>query len=95
MKEYKFEIYYKYDGPSHSDPFPEEKNSEQIQDALGNFVNEVQHYIESLETTVFSFPVDGDIERRIVSIKTITKKEEVNEAVKRCLQDLDLRANIL
>jgi len=95
MKEYKFEIYYKYDGPSHSDPFPEEKNSEQIQDALGNFVNEVGHYVESLETAVSSMPVDGNIERRIVSIKTTTNKEEVKEAVKKCLQDLDLRANIL
>lgn len=95
MKEYKFEIYYKYDGPSHSDPFAKEKNPDQIQDALSNFVNEIPHYIEGNKNTASSLHVEGNIERRIVSIKTTAEENEVMESVTRCLQNLDLRANRL
>lgn len=95
MKEYTFEVYYKYDGPSIIDPFSKEKNSEQIQDALNNFVQEVPQYINSLENAASSLPVDGNIERRIVSIKTTANKEEVEKAVIRKLRELDLKAEPL
>jgi hypothetical protein len=95
MKEYKFEVYYKYDGRSVSDLFAEEKNPEQIQEALLNFENEVSHYIESFETTAFSSQIEGDNERKIITIKTNTEEKKVKESVKRCLQNLDLRAKML
>ena len=95
MKEYKFEIYYKYEVNKPADFFEGEKNPVQIQDALADFENGISHYITSTIIISSSMPKNGDRERRIVSIKTDANKNVVIEAVKEFLECLDLKGKIL
>lgn len=95
MKEYCYEIFYQYDGPSLSDLFATKKTDDEVQDALNAFSNELPHYIEALNTSSISGPVEGKKDRRKVIIKTTADEHEVTSAVVKCLQSLDLRGTQL
>lgn len=95
MKKRYFEVYYQYDGPSHSDPFAKMKSEKEIQDALDNFVNEFPHYLNDLGATAVSEPVKGDKNRIKVTIETTDEDQVVETALVKCLQSLDLRAKII
>lgn len=95
MREYCYEIYYKYDGPSLFDPFVKEKSKNEIEDAFHDFCKGLPHYIDSSETYTTSVPVEGDSSKRKVTIKTKSGEDEVTSAVDKCLQSVDLRATRL
>lgn len=95
MKEYKFEIYYEYTGPSPLDPLKQKKDAKEIQDALRNFENGLPHYLAPLDSFVSSEKIDDKGEREIVTIQTTAEHENVKGAVAKCLQDLDLLGKII
>lgn len=95
MKKHYYEIYYQYDGPSHSNPFAKLKSEKEIQDALDNFVNEFPHYLNDLGATAVSELIKGDKNRIKVTLETTDEDQVVEKALIKCLQSLDLRANIL
>jgi len=86
MAIYKYQPYYKYDGPTYSDPFREELEPEQQSENIEDFFSEIERYFES----------DDKFERRDDNYIWITSDKSQNdcdERVKRCLNSLDLFAN--
>ena len=95
MAKYEYEIYYHYDGPSVSDPFAKEKTEHEMEDAFLNFQSEISVYLDANLSNISSRDVIDDKTKRIFTIETTANDEEVHNALDRCLQDLDLRANLL
>lgn len=95
MKEYNFEIYYEYTVNTPADFFEGEKSSEEVQNALANFENEIHYSLDSKMTISSSMPQNGDKERRIVSIKTDANESKVIDAVEKCLKSLYLKGKKL
>ena len=86
MATYKYKPYYKYDGPTHSDPFREELDLEQQKENIEDFFSEIEHYFES----------DVKFERRddnYIWITSNISQEDCDGRVKRCLNSLDLFAH--
>lgn len=95
MKEYKFEIYYEYTVNTPADFFEGDKTPEDVQDALISFENDIHHALDSKMTISSSIPKNGDIKRRIVSIKTDANENKVIEVVEKCLESLYLKGKKL
>jgi hypothetical protein len=83
-------VYYQYNGPSHSDPFRSLKNSHEISEALRHFPNELPHYLSDQDAMVTSEPTKKEPNSIIVFVATILDEAQTDEAVKRCLNGLDL-----
>lgn len=95
MKEYIYEVYYQFDGRSHSDPFANKKSKNEIKDALDRFEKELPTYLNDPNASVTSKPIQNSKNRIKVTIRTIDQESSVESAVNRCLQSWDLRANLL
>jgi hypothetical protein len=93
MNEYRYEVYYHYDGPTHSQPFVELKTDLQVREALSNFEHELPHYLNDLEAQISSEDIKGKTDRKNVILKTSEDDDSVEAAVVKCLQSLDLRAH--
>lgn len=94
MNEFKIRIYYRFI-PSATDPHEEEKNKEEIQEALLSFENKISNYIDSDSTIVSSLPTEDDDQSKIVSIKSMAGLAEIKESTKSCLKNLNLLAERL
>jgi hypothetical protein len=47
MAIYKYQPYYKYDGPTHADPFREELDLEQQKENIEDFFSEIESYFKN------------------------------------------------
>jgi hypothetical protein len=86
MAIYKYQPYYKYDGPTHADPFREELDLEQQKENIEDFFSEIESYFEN----------NVKFERRddnYIWITSDVSQNDCDERVKRCLNSLDLFAN--
>jgi hypothetical protein len=86
MAIYKYQPYYKYDGPTNSEPFREELDLEQQKENIEDFFSEIERYFES----------DTKFERRddnYIWITSDISQNDCDERVKRCLNSLDLYAH--
>ncbi|UAK70219.1 hypothetical protein [Aeromonas enteropelogenes] len=90
MNKFSYRVYYEYNGPSHSDPFRSPKDSHEISEALRSFPNELPHYLSDQDATVSSEPTKKDPNSIIVFVATVLDETATDEAVKRCLNGLDL-----
>lgn len=90
MNRFSYRVYYEYNGPSHSDPFRSPKDFHEISEALRNFPNELPHYLSDQDATVSSEPTKKDPNSIIVFVATVIDETATDEAVKRCLNVLDL-----
>lgn len=90
MNRFAYRVYYQYNGPSHSDPFRSPKNSHEIAEALRHFPNELPHYLSDQDATVSSEPTKKEPNSIIVFVATSHDEAKTDEAVKRCLNGLDL-----
>lgn len=86
MNKYTYQPYYKYDGPSHSQPFREELTAEKVEYNLACFFDEVDRYFE-VGTAVFTKTAENCIE-----ITTALSEQVCDDLVKQCLNSLDLYA---
>lgn len=90
MNRFAYRVYYQYNGPSHSDPFRSPKDSHEISEALRNFLNELPHYLSDQDAIVSSDPTKKELNSIIVFVATALDEAKTDEAVKRCLNGLDL-----
>lgn len=90
MNRFAYRVFYQYNGRSHSDPFRSPKDSHEIAEALRNFPKELPHYLSDHDATVSSEPTKKETHSIIVFVATILDEAATDEAVKRCLNSLDL-----
>ena len=74
MSTFKYKPYYKYDGPTSSNPLREELSLEQVEERLRCFFEDIIHYFEE-DITV-------DIEGDLVSISGDIKQSDCDDLVK-------------
>ncbi|MGH8597636.1 MAG: hypothetical protein ACREXT_13340 [Gammaproteobacteria bacterium] len=90
MNRYTYRVYYEWNGPSHADPFRSKKNADQIKYALTRFPEEIPHYMSDPEANVESTrPAAGSDSISLV-VATTKTEAETDDAVRRCLNGLDL-----
>ena len=90
MNRFAYRVYYEYNGPSYSDPFRSPKDSHEISEALRYFPNELPHYLFDQDATVSSESTKKDPNSIIVFVATVLDETATDEAVKQCLNGLDL-----
>lgn len=89
MNRFKYRAFYKFDGPSRAAPFRSEKSAQEIAEALSRFPLELEHYIDGESRVEVPNP-QPDSSSSHVTIVTESDRQAINEAVKRCLNGLDL-----
>ena len=92
MNEYRYEIYYEYDGPSHSQPFVQRKMDIQICGALSDFGQIIAPYLDDRNATLKIEPIKGKTDRVFFILNTTESEESVEKAIIKSCQYLDLRA---
>lgn len=90
MNRFAYRVYYQYNGPSHSDPFRSPKDPDEISKALRISPNELPHFLSDQDATVSDEPTKKDANSIIVFVATTLDEAATDEAVKRCLNGLDL-----
>jgi len=86
MPTYKYRPYYKYSGPTLSQPFREELSEVEVGRRLGLFFEELGNYFDDAGDVIE--PVgDG-----VIGVTTELTEAACDELVKRCLNSLDLFA---
>ena len=92
MNEFRYEVYYQYDGPSHLQPFVKRKTETQVREALSDFVRLQLPYLDDLKAEARSEPIEGKADRINVILNTSEEDQSVDAAFDKCLRYLDLRA---
>lgn len=87
MPTFKYKPYYSYTGPTHSQPFREQKSQEEAERSLELFYSELDHHFGGYEITTKREPGG------VVSITVEMSEKDCDERVKNCLNDNDLYAN--
>ncbi|MFQ1749920.1 hypothetical protein ACK34N_06225 [Aeromonas veronii] len=85
MNKFQYKPYYKYDGPTPSNPLREELSQEEAEERVRCFFEDIVHYFEEN----ISINKEGDI----VSISGDIAQSDCDELVKKCLSSLDLFAH--
>ena len=86
MPVFKYKPFYQYNGPTHSDPLREELSPEDVENHVRRFFEEIENYFEDGSVVIKK---EGDL----VSITGEINQMDCDEAVKKCLNSLDLFAN--
>ena len=87
MPLFKYQPYYKYNGPTLSQPFREELSADDVKRNMSLFFDEIGAHFADVGATVE--PVgDG-----FIGITADITQEDCDARVKRCLNSLDLFAN--
>ncbi len=87
MPIFRYQPYYKYNGPTRSQPFRAELSADDVERNMGLFFDEIGSYFQDVDATVE--PVgDG-----IIAITAEITQDDCDERVKRCLNSLDLFAD--
>ncbi|WP_049458538.1 hypothetical protein [Stenotrophomonas maltophilia] len=87
MPLFKYQPYYKYNGPTLSQPFREELNPDQVSHNMSLFFDEIGSYFTDVGATVEA--VGGGF----IGITADITQDDCDSRVKRCLNNLDLFAN--
>ena len=90
MTRFAYRVYYEWNGPSHADPFRTQKDVAQIKDALERFPQELRHYFTEVNTQVSLGEPLREPASIIVVVVTSQSEPEIDDAVRRCLNGLDL-----
>jgi hypothetical protein len=89
MNRFQYRAYYEFNGPSHADPFRSKKADSEVAEALARFPQDLQHFIDPL-ATVETPQVQTDPASCYVIVVTPADEPTTDEAVRRCLNSLDL-----
>ena len=87
MPTFRYQPYYKYNGPTLSQPFREELRAEQVQHNMDLFFQDIGHYFTDVGATI------EPIDEGFIAITADITQADCDERVKRCLNALDLFAN--
>jgi hypothetical protein len=93
LKNFRYQIYYEYNGPSHADPFRTEKTDQQIRDALDNIGTTLSGNFPNDSIEIIVSPIDSHM--REVCINTEMSEKSFYDAFKRSLNSHDLFARKL
>lgn len=85
MSTFKYKPFYQYNGPTHSDPLRDELSSEEAEDRVRYFFEDIENYFENGNVSIAK---DGDL----VLISGELSQQECDETVKVLLNSLDLFA---
>jgi len=94
VNHFRYRAYYKFDGPSRLQPFRAEKSAPEVAGALSRFPIELEHYIDRESTVEVASP-QPEANVSHVTVVTEADRQTIDEAVKRCLDGLDLYGDIL
>lgn len=86
MPAYKYQPYYSYFGPSHSEPFREKLSADEIERRLELFFSEIGIFFDGIDAVIKT--IDSDT----ISITTALTQQDCDARVKKCLNNLDLYA---
>jgi hypothetical protein len=87
MPMFKYQPFYKYNGPTRSDPFREELSVEEVKYNIELFYNEIGSYFKNVRATIERH------DNGFIEIDANITQADCDERVKRCLNNLDLFAN--
>jgi len=87
MSIYKYQLYYNYDGPTHSQPFREELTPDEVAYNLECVFSDIDRYFED-GTAEFE-----KISEKCIGITSDISETNCDERVIRCLNSLDLYAH--
>lgn len=87
MPVFKYQPYYKFNGPTLSQPFREELSADDVTRNMSLFYNEIASYFEDVGATV------EPIGNGFIAITADISQDECDARVKRCLNSLDLFAS--
>lgn len=90
MSRFVYRVYYEYNGPSHSDPLRSPKEPQAISEALRHFPIDLPHYLSDQHAAVSDEPTKRDSNSIIVVVVTTLSETAMDDAVKQCLNKLDL-----
>jgi hypothetical protein len=87
MPLFKYLPYYKYNGPTSSQPLREELSEDEIKHNMSLFFDEIGSYFSDVGATIEPVGVG------IIGITADISQDDCDARVKRCLNSLDLFAN--
>lgn len=86
-----YRVYYEFNGPTKSDPMRTLKTEEQVSDALDRVAFELSVRLDDDNARITASPVEnGAI---TLTAETAKTDESFSQALKKCLNDLDLFAS--
>jgi hypothetical protein len=94
MHSFQYRAYYAYNGPSKGAPFRSQLTTEEVEDALSLFSQQLDHYLEP-GAVVRADEFTPGARERVFSVETAGDRAATNEAVARCLSSFDLYADPL
>ncbi|SMF53306.1 hypothetical protein [Pseudogulbenkiania subflava] len=95
MNTFEYRIFYRWDGPSHSDPMASEKSPKEIICALREFRNELAHRLQDPDAdTKASEPQEGQKEVHL-RVRTTESLDSVNCALQETLSGWRLYGELL
>ncbi|HFG1874730.1 TPA: hypothetical protein ACGF19_003728 [Vibrio cholerae] len=87
MSTYKYNPYYYYNGPTHTDPWREELSEDESNSRIEEFFNRIESYFNGFEVTI------NRLSNNVVEIKGNFSEKTCDDNVKECLNKLDLFAH--
>ena len=92
MNKFEYDVYYRWDGPSHSDPYVTEKTQHEIEAALRSFHGELEQKLDDPDATAFTSPVVSGCRQVRLAVATNLSRAAVDAALVSTLQDWRLYA---
>ena len=89
MPTYRYGVFYRFNGPTHSDPLRDELSPEEVERNLRLFAQDLPNYFGEVAVNVQSQQDTHDFPL-VVTVETAAPKTVADEAVKRCLIGLEL-----
>jgi hypothetical protein len=90
MPSFRFGVLYEHNGPTLSEPFRQRKSAEQVANAIERFVPELPRYFAAANAIITAEDSVSGKYPLVVCICCEWPEWKVVEAVKRCLNGLDL-----
>lgn len=90
MNRFAYRVYYEYSGPTKDSPFRTAKAAVEIQDALSAFPADLRHFLADPNAQVGHEEMKRTPNSIFVVVTTSDAEQEVDDAVKRCLNTFDL-----
>lgn len=90
MNRFAYRVFYKVDSSSATGPLHSRKSEQEINETLVEFLHALPDYLLDPEVTVHGEPTKSDSHSIDVLVTTELDEIATNEAVKQCLDGLDL-----
>lgn len=93
--DYRYRIFYRWDGKTYRDPFATEKTPEEVAYALERAPREMLHRLDDRDAAVTTEPIPGEPHALHVVVHTKEDRSAVTRALEVTLSDWRLYGDIL